>query len=111
VDFTLKTYRSLLKALLKQTYVFQTFQEYLEKPKSNSIILRHDVDKFPKNSLRFAQIQQELGIKGSYYFRIVPESFNVKKIKEINSKWLKSQHCPQPPESSSGQALKGRASL
>jgi hypothetical protein len=55
----------------------------VEKPKSNSIILRHDVDKLPENSLQFAQIQHALGIKGSYYFRIVPESFNVKIIKEI----------------------------
>ncbi len=42
--------------------------------KSKTIILRHDVDKLPQNSLRFAQIQHELGIKGTYFFRIVPES-------------------------------------
>ena len=73
-DFTLKAYQSLLKTLLKQGYNFQTFQEYIEKPKNKAIILRHDVDKLPENSLRFAQIQNELGIKGSYYFRIVPQS-------------------------------------
>jgi hypothetical protein len=46
----------------------------VESKKEKTIILRHDVDKLPKNSLRFAQIQNELGIKGSYYFRAVPES-------------------------------------
>ncbi len=48
-----------------------------------TIILRHDVDLLPQNSLRFAQIQNELGIKGSYYFRALPESWNETVIKEI----------------------------
>ena len=55
------------------------------KEKQKIIILRHDVDKLPENSLRFAQIQHELGIKGSYYFRIVPESFDPEIISEIVS--------------------------
>ena len=55
---------------------FQTFREYIQNPPESSIILRHDVDKLPRNSLKFAQIQNKLGIKGSYYFRIVPQSFN-----------------------------------
>jgi hypothetical protein len=83
LDFTINTYQSLLTSLLDQGHTFQTFREFLEKPKSKSIILRHDVDKLPKNSLKFAQIQNSLGIKGSYYFRIVPQSFNVKIIEEI----------------------------
>jgi hypothetical protein len=49
------------------------------------IILRHDVDLLPQNSLRFARIQAEMGIKGSYYFRAVPESWDEKIIKEIAS--------------------------
>jgi hypothetical protein len=74
MDFTLKTYKQLLLTLKKQGFLFQTFQEFLEKPESKAIVLRHDVDKLPENSLGFAQIQHELGIKGSYYFRIVPEN-------------------------------------
>lgn len=50
-----------------------------------TIILRHDVDLLPQNSLRFAQIQNELGIKGSYYFRAVPESWDEAVIKEITA--------------------------
>jgi hypothetical protein len=47
------------------------------------VILRHDVDLKPQNSLVTAQIEHEMGIRGSYYFRMVPESFNVDIIKEI----------------------------
>lgn len=50
------------------------------------IVLRHDVDRLPANALRFALLEQTLGIKGSYYFRIVPESYErqiVRKIAEL----------------------------
>ena len=50
---------------------------------SSLVILRHDVDRLPENSLRTARIEQEMGIRGSYYFRIVPESWDEKIIKEI----------------------------
>src|SRR5574344_2132434 len=36
----------------------------------------HDVDLNPQNSLRFAKIQHELGIHGSYFFRVGPESWD-----------------------------------
>ncbi|MDA3780736.1 MAG: hypothetical protein PF487_11040, partial [Bacteroidales bacterium] len=78
MDFTLKTYKQLLATLTQQGFSFQTFQDFIEHSKEKTIVLRLDVDKLPENSLRFAQIQHDLGIKGSYYFRIVPESFNAK---------------------------------
>jgi hypothetical protein len=85
MDFTLKTYHQLLDALIAQGYTFQTFAGFLENPAPRAIILRHDVDARPGNSLRFAQIQHTLRIKGSYYFRIVPQSYNEAIIKEIAS--------------------------
>ena len=71
-----KTYKFLIKALQRQGYFFQTFKEFINNQKEKAIILRHDVDKLPQNSLRFAQIQYKYGIKGSYYFRAVPESWD-----------------------------------
>ena len=43
---------------------------------SKQIILRHDVDRLPENSLQTAIIEHSLGIKGTYYFRVVPESYD-----------------------------------
>ena len=83
MDFTIKKYKNLLESLISQKYNFQNFTEFLENPAKKAIVLRHDVDKLPENSFRFAQIQHELGIKGSYYFRIVSESFNPKIIEKI----------------------------
>ncbi len=47
------------------------------------MVLRHDVDKRPQNSLAFAQFQKELGVRGTYYFRIKPESFDPRIIEQI----------------------------
>jgi hypothetical protein len=86
MDFTIKKYSQLLQALQSQGFAFQTFDEFLKTPENKAIVLRHDVDLLPYNSLRFAEIQSELGIKGSYYFRAVPESWDeivIKKIAEL----------------------------
>ena len=83
MDFTIKSYKYLLESLQGKDYTFQTFENFLSSPKSKTIILRHDVDLLPQNSLRFAKIQSKMGIKGSYYFRAVPESWNEDIIKEV----------------------------
>ena len=66
MDFTIKKYQDFLRALVKQNYSFQTFEEFLINPNPQAVILRHDVDLLPKNSLQFAKIQYKLGLKGSY---------------------------------------------
>lgn len=66
MDFTLKRYRALLRAL-----------------KGRDVILRHDVDKRPGNSLRIARMEAEEGWKAVYYFRAVPCSWDETVIREI----------------------------
>ncbi len=85
MDFTIETYISLLKQLISSKYKFDTFRDYLEQSSEKAVILRHDVDLLPQNSLRFAKIQSNLGIKGTYYFRAVPESWDEDIIKEIEA--------------------------
>jgi len=83
MDFTITKYRELLTVLIESGYSFQTFAEFLTNPKDKVIILRHDVDRLPQNSLEFARMQTEFGVKGVYYFRSVPVSWDVDIIKEI----------------------------
>ena len=85
MDFTIITYYQLITWLKNMHYLFKPFGEFINNPEPNSIILRHDVDLLPFNSLRFAVIQAQLGIKGSYYFRAVSESWDESVIKEIAS--------------------------
>ncbi len=83
-DFTIKIYHELLNSFEIDHYEFQTFEGYLKSAKKRAIILRHDVDLLPYNSLVFAKIQASKKIKGVYYFRAVPESWDEKIIKEIS---------------------------
>lgn len=83
-DFTIDTYKTLLSNFVSFGYKFQTYSEYLGNPSlTKVIVLRHDVDLLPYNSLRTAEIEAELGIKGTYYFRAVPESWDEDVIKKI----------------------------
>ena len=86
-DFTLPVYRDFLIAAIEQGYHLTSYEEYLtlidKVPDLKVIILRHDVDRLPQNSLATAQLQTSLGVKGSYYFRIVPESFQANYIEQI----------------------------
>lgn len=85
MEFTIKIYVEFLKCLKEAESLTLTFSEFIENPLSKSIELRHDVDKLPENSLRFAKIQKTNNIRASYYFRMVPVSYNKKIILEIAS--------------------------
>jgi hypothetical protein len=82
-DFTLHTFRRLLEAILAGKYVVQTFADFLQASKPRVVVLRHDVDKQPGNALDTANIENDLGIQASYYFRKARESFDEKVIKKI----------------------------
>ena len=79
-DFTLNRYKQLIEALIAQGYDFQTFHEYITNPGKKSIVLRHDVDARPQNSLILAEIEHDFGIRGTYNFRSVAQSWDEKII-------------------------------
>ncbi len=91
-DFTLNTYRRFLLSLLEAGYMFVTFGEVREwqvkfphepLPWQRYVMLRHDVDKKAGRSLLTAQIEHELGICASYYFRVTPQSNQPAVIRSI----------------------------
>ena len=71
MDFTLRIYNELLDSIID--YDFE------------SLVLRHDVDLLPMNSLRMACLEARKGVFGIYYFRAVPESWDEGIIHEINA--------------------------
>ena len=74
-DFTLGKYTELLRVLDDNGYRFVTFEQYcLEKEALSDakfVVLRHDVDLKPENSLATAKIEHSLGIRASYYFGLL----------------------------------------
>lgn len=71
LDFTLATYRELCKAILRSGYMPMTVLAYLksEDPPDKLAIIRHDVDRAVGNARRMAQLESDLGISATYYFR------------------------------------------
>ncbi len=84
MDFTLKIYRQLLAAFKQAGYQFLIFRQFCEgRAGEKFVILRHDVDLKAENSLATAKIEHELGIKATYYFRIIPKSNKHHVIRQI----------------------------
>jgi hypothetical protein len=85
MDFNLTTYKKLLNSLHLQGFLFYTVSDYFSNPDVEEpfVLLRHDVEEKYENALQLAQLQHDLGIKGSYYFRLLPKSGNEAIIKEI----------------------------
>lgn len=86
-DFTLGKYTELLRRLGDNGYRFVTFEQYCVEKETLSdakfVILRHDVDLKPENALATAKIEQSLGTRASYYFRVVEQSNHPETIKAI----------------------------
>jgi len=83
MDFTLSKYKDLLQ-FLRDHYEIHTVKGYLvEKPSNNFVILRHDVDRSPKNALKMAELENEMGVRSTYYFRY-PYTFKPDIIKRIH---------------------------
>ena len=88
-DFTLNKYKNFCEALLSTGKEIYTLKDYLskevEKYDKKIILLRHDVDIFPKRALKMAQIEKNLGIRSSYYFRNRRHVFNKDIMNKIRS--------------------------
>lgn len=91
MDFTLNIYKTLLGSLQTQGFSFLTVSDYHSTVKEEGgafmppqcVILRHDVEARYWNALAFARIQQEMGVRGTYYFRMLPKHFDKNIVKEI----------------------------
>jgi len=85
-DFTLEIYKKLLQEFLNQGYQFIRVSDYFNNNFENNkplVMMRHDVDRKPNNSLAMAKIENSLGIKTTYYFRTIAQTFKKDIIKEI----------------------------
>jgi len=83
MDFTLEAYKTLLNTLKNQGFSFLTISKFISNPSERIIALRHDVDRLPLNSLEFAGIKAKSGIRGTYYFRAMTESWDEEIIRKI----------------------------
>jgi hypothetical protein len=71
LDFTQQKYRELCTALRESRYHTRTVRDYLRmgRKEEEIAILRHDIDRKPRNALEIARLEHDMGIQSTYYFR------------------------------------------
>ena len=86
-DFTLAKYAELCEAVLDSGYMTATVAEHMTQSQrfARVVILRHDVDRWPENAVRMAELEHSKGICSTYYFRAAPQGFRVEPIRQIAS--------------------------
>ncbi len=83
-DFTLDRYEDLCREITNSGYRIFTVKDYVsELPKSNYVILRHDVDSRPGMALKMAELESRQDICSTYYFRFVKGIFDPGIMKQI----------------------------
>jgi hypothetical protein len=85
-DFTIHKFQSLCEVIVAN-YPTITMAEYVEgRNPERFVIMRHDVDRMPGHALETARIEDELGIRATYYFRAKNSVFKpdiIRKIRDL----------------------------
>ena len=70
LDFTYQKYSDLCQSALKSGFTVLTVSSYIKNVDDKRVlVIRHDVDNFPRRALRLAKLEHSLGIHSTYYFR------------------------------------------
>lgn len=87
MDFTQTKYRTIIEAALESGYRVCGISDWHNTADKSGrvLIVRHDVDRQPWNALTMAKVENELGVKTSYYFRALPCSHVPEVITSIHS--------------------------
>lgn len=82
-DFTLAAYRDLAGEMMHSGLTILGVLDWHRTRPTTGILLRHDVDRRPRNAVAMARLEASLGLRTSYYFRVIGESFDPEAIAEI----------------------------
>lgn len=75
-DFTIDNYRRLVDLSKKNGFEFISFtDEYIEGRKE--VLWRHDVEFEPDIALKMAEIENDLGVKATYFFQLHSPYYNL----------------------------------
>ncbi|MDD4767830.1 MAG: hypothetical protein PHF87_09705 [Desulfotomaculaceae bacterium] len=86
LDFTLAKYKDLCLAMLDSGYTPLSVHSYLtdnKTAKNKTVVLRHDVDRKINSALKIAELENDLGVTSTYYFRY-PYTFKPGIIENIS---------------------------
>lgn len=69
--WSLGGYERLCQAVISSGYEICTVSGCIKGSCENKVCFRHDIDRFPKNAVCMAELESSLGIKSTYYVRMV----------------------------------------
>jgi hypothetical protein len=69
MSFWLEDYSRLLATLAHAKRNVCTVAAFLRAPSSAAAVMRHDVDRRPGQAVRMAQLENDVGVQATYYFR------------------------------------------
>ena len=83
-DFTTKKYRGFLEHLKHINFPIYTINDWIKTEPKKGIILRHDVDRNPNQSIKIAKIASDLDVKGTFNFRVLKNQVDEKAVTLIS---------------------------
>lgn len=89
-EFNLGRYREILVKALEKGFSFQTFSNYIKRPASKVVLLRHDVDVSIEWALELAEVEHQLGIQSTFFIRLHSifynpiEDANIKRMNRLS---------------------------
>ena len=89
-DFTISMYKRLCSEIQAQNFSPITVDDYCAGegiPDGKTVIFRHDVDRHIDMALTMAEIEHDMHIRATYYFRHIPDVFKpdiIKKIRDLD---------------------------
>ena len=84
-DFTLEAYSELLSAINSKKIPVFGVADWLRNKPDYGIMLRHDIDRKPRNAVRVAELENKFNVTSTYYFRITKSSFDKDIITKISN--------------------------
>ena len=84
-DFTLDMYAGLCATALAAGYVPMTVRQYLRDASrpARVMIMRHDIDRWPRRALAMAEIEARHGVLATYYVRMTRHVFRPPVIRRL----------------------------
>lgn len=84
-DFKLSKYRELLTAIINNNKSIFNISDWFKLKPNEGVVIRHDVDRFKEFVLPMARLEKELGVKTTYFFRIVKSVFSEEIVSEVSN--------------------------
>jgi hypothetical protein len=89
-DFTLQQYNLLCQHLNELGYQSLTISEYMHRQDDDDlpqkvVLLRHDVDSRPQHAKKLGLIENETGLRATYYFRTIKSVFHPESMQTLQA--------------------------